>query len=130
MQKRFTWCIYSITALLLGFLDYILYRQDTYIGALSIFPAIPHHWGYNFFAYYFPDFLWAFSLSFGLFAVLAPEKHKTTLCFLLTVTYGSLWEFCQHHGWISGTADFVDLCMYVAAASAAVIIKYTILRRK
>lgn len=130
MQKRFRWSIISIAALLIGAIDYMLYRQDTHIGALSIFPAMPFHWGYDFFAYYFPDFLWAFSLIFGLFAILSPSKQNTVLTLLITVAYGCIWELAQHLDWISGTADLIDAGMYIAAAIIAVIIKYIILRRK
>lgn len=129
MQKRFKWSIVSIAALLLGALDYMLYRQDTYIGALSIFPAMPSHWGYGIFAYHFPDFLWAFSLIFGLFTIISPTQKNSALCLLITVTYGGLWELGQSIGWISGTADLIDVGMYITAALSAVIIKYSILRR-
>lgn len=129
MPKRFKWSIISFTALLVGALDYMLYRQDTYIGALSVFPAMPFHWGYGFFAYYFPDFLWAFSFIFGSFAILSPFKRNTVLCLLITVAYGCAWELAQHLDWISGTADWIDIGMYIAAAISAVIIKHYILRR-
>lgn len=129
MRTRLKWSIFSIAALLIGALDYALYRQDTYIGAIFPLPALPFHWGYDFFAYYFPDFLWALSLSFGLFAILAPNKNKTMLCSIITSAYGGFWELLQHIGLVSGTADWVDICMYITAVLTAVMIKYSILRR-
>ena len=129
MRLRLRWSVISVVSLLCGALDYMLYRQDTYIGALSIFPGMPFHWGYDFFAYYFPDFLWAFSLIFGLFSILSPLKQNTVLCLLITVAYGYTWELAQYLNWISGTADWIDVVMYIAAAISAVMIKYIILRR-
>lgn len=129
MPKRLKWSIVSICSLILGALDYMLYRQDTYIGSLSIFPAMPYHRGYGFFAYHFPDFLWAFSLMFGLFAIFSPIQKNTISCLFITVAYGGLWELGQSLGLISGTADLIDVSMYVAAAISAVIIKYITLRR-
>lgn len=129
MGKRVKWSIASIISLLVGTMDYMLYRQDTHIGSLSVFPAMPTHWGYDFFAYYFSDFLWAFSLIFGLFAILAPMKKHTMLCGSITIAYGGLWEYMQHLGWVSGTADWIDIFMYIAAVLIAVIIKNIIIRR-
>lgn len=129
MRLRLRWSVISVVSLLCGALDYMLYRQDTYIGALSIFPGMPFHWGYSFFAYYLPDFLWAFSLIFGLFTILSPLHKNTLLCSILTAAYGSLWELGQFLDWISGTADWIDVGMYIAAAISAVMIKHIILRR-
>ena len=129
MRKRLRWCVMSICALFAGALDYTLYRQDTYIGSLAFWSPLPFHWGYDFFAYYLPDFLWAFSLTFALFAILSPAKRKTILCSILTTVYGCFWEFAQHFAWVSGTADYMDILMYLAASFLAVVIKIHALRR-
>ena len=121
-----------LSSLLLGCLLYILFRPNSYIGELfgrfGVVQAarrLTETLNCGFFRYYFPDYLWAFSLCFGLCAV--QNMLSVMQCALIAVLCGVLWEVGQCAGFWSGTGDAADIAMYVLAGCTVTIIQ---LRRK
>ena len=126
VMKRICWVIYSFLALGFGALLYGLYRQDTYIGEfigdiISVSLQIDGFLS-AFAAWYLPDFLWMFSLNCALFAVVLPKDREVFLWSTVALSMGVLWETLQLFGFVSGTADLLDILMYSMAAFSAAMI--------
>lgn len=121
----------SFFALLIGFIIYIFFRQDTYIHTLlqnlfglslpylplgGIFGTLVRNWG--------GDFFWGMALCFLLAVIFKPFRHKLVFAVTVTVTLGALLEILQFYGVITGTGDFFDIVSEATAAvCAANIIK-------
>ncbi len=130
MSSRMKNIVCCICALFAGAALYILLRPDTYIAtALARFDFLVQlqdklkYIDCDFLRFYFPDFLWAFSLSCSLQAIFAPMKTGTFLCCIAALLCGTVWELFQYFGVIKGTGDWVDVLMYALAAFASVIIQ-------
>ena len=93
-------------------------RPDGY----KIFPRI--------LSFYLPDFLWACALCSGLFAVYPLRARVGWIWGAVTLLYGVGWELLQWCAVISGTADTVDVFLYLAAAIVVVAINYKMEKRK
>lgn len=126
LKYRIFWITLSSVACLAGAFLYGLCRPSTYIGSfMATAFSLPLNTGgilYPFFAYYLPDYLWAFALAGALHAVFLPIKRGSIAIALLTSSYGILWELGQFHGVVKGTADPIDNILYVLAALTAVSI--------
>lgn len=134
MKKRLILLGGSLAALLAGALDYGIFRQDTYIGRMVaqllsidekevIFACGLLKW-------YLPDYFWMLALSLALFAVTNPQKKELAVWVAVLALYGSGWELAQHIGLVSGTADWLDVIMYIMAVGSAVMIKLLLTRRE
>ena len=125
-MERFRWAIYSFLALAFGALLYGVYRQDTYIGGMIsalISTSLPvDNWISAFAAWYFPDYLWAFSMNCALFAIMLPKGRGVLLWCSVALSSGVLWEILQFYDLVSGTADLWDIFMYSMAAFSAAMI--------
>ena len=132
MRKRILLAVCSMASLSAGAVLYGLYRQDTYIGALlGIFlPPLPvgERCFSSLAAFYLPDFLWMFSMSCALFAVLLPQGRAFLTWCILAFSMGATWELMQHFHIISGTADVQDVILYSLAVISAAITKKMIER--
>lgn len=129
MKKRFNWILYSFLSLGIGALLYGLYRQDTYIGKLignivqislpisSAFSALA--------AWYLPDYLWMFSLTCALFAIMLPKGKTLLIWGGVSFFAGAVWEALQRMQIVSGTADLWDVFLYSMAVLSAAIIEIT-----
>lgn len=113
---------FGMTALLLGALCYIFFREQTFLASyFTHFPVVRElreilfPLSSAFFRYYFPDFLWAFSLSCGLYVIYVPNRKEMLICSSVAVVCGVTWECLQYCGAISGTGDFFDVLMYISA---------------
>lgn len=126
-MKRFWWLLYSLLSLGIGALMYVFYRQDTYIGGLIgeiISVSLPIHDIFSAFAaWYFPDFLWMFSLTCALFSIMLPKGKNLLLWCCVAFFMGALWEFLQWRDVVSGTADWWDVILYSMAVILAAIIE-------
>ena len=128
MRKRFFWLAFSLASLMVGAMLYGIYRRDTHIGGF-VGHFIPATLPVNgiasaFLAFYLPDYLWMFSMSCALFAVLLPKGRELLFLCCLSLSIGVLWELLQQWEVISGTADIHDVIMYsMAVISAAIINK-------
>lgn len=123
--KNIAW---SIAALLVGAVLYILCRPDTYIG--EIFSGCPYvdmlrekaaPFVVNLHGY-LPDFLWALALSCSLHAVFLPKGKGVIVCAGIVVLAGIVWELMQVYGTVTGTGDGVDVLMYLCGGLVSVMI--------
>lgn len=130
MIKRIKYMIHAVTALLFGLILYILFRPESYItgSILNIFHIKPDRIAYDgailsFLSFYFADFLWCYSLAIGLCAIFVPCGRGRFHCCLLAFGWGVIWELGQMAGVIGGTADILDVLMYLLAACTCYILK-------
>lgn len=123
MKNRLIWFSLSCVSLFIGMLLYGFCRTDTYIGNVvghfldtRILTTNPL---YGFLAWYFPDYLWMFSLNCALFGILLPRgKNVITWC-AVALSWGILWEIAQWLDVVSGTGDLWDIFMYLTAVFSA-----------
>ena len=119
----------SIASLSAGGLSYIMFRKSTYIAVffshiefISVLQdscsAIPC----DFLRYYFPDFAWCLALCCSLQILLYPKKHWAILSAVTALLCGVTLELFQYLNAVIGTADFADVCMYLLAGVAGIII--------
>ena len=131
MNRKEIMILICAGSLSLGAVIYLFSRPDAYVSILFskifhinriqvLFPSIV--------SYYIPDFLWAVSLCSGLIA-LVPIKWNA-LWGILTALYGVLWEGLQFICAVNGTADIIDIIMYLSAAISVVMINYFIKMRE
>lgn len=129
MKKRRFYAFLSAASLSLGGVIYILFRPATYIAKafIKVFPFISKISGVlflsncTFLKYYFPDYLWAFSLLCCFNAVSKSTKtmvYRACAVFLM----GALWEILQYFHIISGTGDLIDVFMYITAVLSVVLL--------
>lgn len=129
MSRRGCNILLAYISLLVGGTLYACFRSTTYIAiALRSIPGIATLSqkaaviSCDFLSYYFPDFLWAFSLCCALNAIHLPGRCITLLCGIGTVALGVLWEVLQYTHIVSGTGDLWDIFVYFLAALLATII--------
>lgn len=129
MNKRRFYAFLSVASLSLGGVIYILFRPATYIAKafIKVFPFVSKISGVlslsncTFLKYYFPDYLWAFSLFCCFNAVgksTKTMKYRACAVFLM----GALWEMLQYSHIISGTGDLIDVFMYITAVLSVVLL--------
>lgn len=129
LSKRKKNILYSVWAVSVGVLLYVLFRENTYITKLfDLIPVVSAiHQRFNvqvpdFFKYYLPDFLWGFALSCGLVSIHTPNRKGVVICAGMAFSFGILWEFLQSTGIVKGTADIHDVIMYFLASLTSIII--------
>lgn len=116
-------CALSLTA---GAVLYILFRQNSYVAVLCsqwfdlhTIQAHLQEGPWDLFRYYLPDLLWSFSLSCGLASILGTA---TKVWFGSGFFFGCLWELLQLIGIVSGTADSLDILMYLTGSLLCIFI--------
>ena len=119
----------GIASLLLGTAFYLLFRENIYFSKLVLakieIVQISTYFSFldnAFFKYYFPDFLWAFSLDCLLHAIYLPNVKGAINCSLITVLVGTVYEAFQYFDIVSGTGDLIDVLLYLLAAITVVFI--------
>lgn len=129
MSSRRKNILMSAVSLYTGFVLYVLFREDTYIAkGFSFLPWVTflQIWlapkAPSFVKYHLQDFIWAFSLSCGLLAVVGSAKKQAFFCAVTAFFCGLLWEFLQYCKIVSGTGDLWDVLMYLAAGAVSVIL--------
>ena len=129
MSTRKVYCFLSLFSLALGTCIYILFRENSYIGIITGSFQIIHHTrelakplSSAFIKFYFPDFLWGFSLCCGLLAIYVPNIKGCLICVGTTFSCGCVWELLQSIGFVSGTGDLYDMLMYFLAGVLCIII--------
>ena len=135
MLKRTSNLMISVTALSLGGMIYIFFREKTIIATffadwhgINGIQRLFSKYKADFIRYYFVDFLWGFSLSTGIIALNDPSRKGLLFCAFLAFICGSLWEVLQHFRVVTGTADLWDVFMYLLASIISVAIN--LLRRE
>ena len=129
MPKRMLYIVSSSVALICGCLIYILFRDNSYVGNLFINFVFMRYiieivgWiECDFVKFYFPDFLWGFSLCLALYAIYTPSKTGELFCSLIVFLIGIFWELMQYLNIVSGTGDIYDILMYFLASITCIII--------
>ena len=129
MSKRNLNILLSISALVIGGLIYILFRDNSYIAILfnhiPIIQYIRQHvttLRVHFIKFYLPDLLWGFSLCSGLHAIYLPNAKTSVLCGITAFSCGAIWEIMQYMGILSGTGDLLDVLMYLFGCLVCIII--------
>lgn len=125
----------GLLSLSLGVFMYAVYRDNAYITLIiSKFINLNTVRKLFYFAplkslcMFIPDFCWCFSLNCWLF-LLFDERRKIYLILSITsFSTGVVWELLQKSAIVSGTADILDVLMYLLAAFSAYII--FLVRRK
>ena len=124
MKRRLFLVIASLICLISGLIIYIFLREGTFIHLffeknffvreISAFSA--DNFFVSFLKYYFVDYLWCVSLSFLLTAISYEISfRKIVFISVSSSLFGILLEAAQFFSVINGTADFIDVSMYVAA---------------
>ncbi|MBQ9848677.1 MAG: hypothetical protein IJO64_06445 [Clostridia bacterium] len=129
MSKKSVNVLLSVLSLVAGGAFYVLFRADSYIakafnGMCSILylrEKLHPHFS-DFLNFYFLDFLWGFSLACALIALFDSEIKERATCCSVSLLCGIAWEVLQYEGFVGGTADFLDVIMYLLAALFAFII--------
>ncbi len=126
MKIRLKYTLYSFLSLLIGGVIYILFRSDTYIHSFlnitTLYLSNTDFFGDEIIRYALPDFLWGFSLSMMVYAVLLPNKKKSIYAGMLCAFLGTLWEILQKLSIVTGTFDIIDCLMYISSAVFSYII--------
>lgn len=118
MRKKNT--LLSSTALVVGGLLYLLFRENSYIGLLFVkcdVVSLLRSWlrplSCDFTRFFLPDLLWGFSLSCGLLAIRGVGWKNVLLSGGIAFGCGCCWELLQYHGIVNGTGDPLDVFMYL-----------------
>ncbi len=120
MKNRLIYTLQSVISLTFGAIIYILFRKNTYLhGFLNI--STPLLSNIEFFAdnlirYALPDFLWCYSFTMMIYAVLMPQKKKGIYAGVFCAFSGIFWEILQKLSVVSGTFDLIDCAMYIFAS--------------
>ena len=129
MSKRIANILLSVISLTLGGLLYIVFRENSHFsgwfnGFILVEEIRTHFAVFSsaFLKYYFPDFLWGFSLACGFVAIYNPKKQGVYLCGAISFTLGCVWEALQAFSVVSGTGDFFDIMMYLISSIACIMI--------
>lgn len=125
MKKRWYYITHSAAALIFGMFLYLLFRDGTYLHTFLRIPtdnplAYISFTGDQFIRYYFPDFLWGYSLCCGMFAIIMPQQYRHVIMIVLIVSVlGCGWELLQYSNIVRGTGDIMDCILYITAACLA-----------
>lgn len=129
MSRRSRNLALAIASLVLGGLLYILFRPNTYVAVfcsgipLVAFAQKAFAGVHNLFLTgYFVDFLWGLALYCGLLFLHDPEMEGRLGCAGVAFLSGCLWELLQWRHVVSGTGDWLDICMYFLSVIFGVII--------
>lgn len=129
MSKRKRNILFSLTALIVGCLLYILFRKNTYIGGvfagmenIDTIRQMCHLHVSDLYKFYLPDFLWGFALGCGLIAIYNPRIKGVIICASFSFLCGCVWELLQCLEVLSGTGDVYDVIMYLLASAICIII--------
>lgn len=126
MRRKVIVLIISIVLLVLGLLLYLLLNREAFVSRilLKIFPIqinFSESFGIKILRGYGADFLW--SVSFTLIIQLIVWAEKKSLGLLLFCSLlGILYEIMQCFGITTGTADIVDVIVYILGSLFAILI--------
>ena len=127
----FQYLIFGTVSIIVGLFIYLIYRPETYISKLILSYIEFQFYKYkipvlnnNFIKFYFPDYLWAFSLSCGLHLIFKPKQLNTAYCTILVSIIGLMYELLQWVNFINGTGDFIDIIFYTLAGFTVNIINF------
>lgn len=129
MSKQKMNVLLGIVALVLGGFIYVAFQENSYVARfcaqlenISYLQKNLNVYSNDFLLYYFPDFLWGFSLCCGLQIIHRPGVRGTLLCSVVAFLCGMLWELLQSGDYVIGTGDVIDVLMYLLASFVSIII--------
>lgn len=107
----------------LGLAVYWLFREKTFLHlpfcGVGVFSGVSFL-GDTWLRYYFPDFLWGYALTMGLYILYPPRSGKRSIGPATAAALtGMAYELLQLAGVFSGTGDVLDVLLYLYAAFAA-----------
>lgn len=106
-----------MAALAVGLWIYLTLRAETYLHSLFNAQGVwgrVRFFGSGFLRYYLPDGLWGYALAMGLYSLYPPQgKRRDVFPAAAAAIVGAAYELAQGCGWIRGTADIVDVLLYL-----------------
>ncbi len=117
MKKRNSIIALNIVLpLVIGLLIYIFLKHGTYINVLFNYESDIYLTGFfgNAVISWATDILWAYSLSFLLFALSAPFKRKYPIL-ITEIIFFIIMEMLQKYSIITGTFDIIDIAAEILA---------------
>lgn len=123
IPRKTAYILAGSLSLLAGCFIYIGFRSNTYIAKLATLcvdlkplQAWLRPYAGNFLMFQLPDFLWGLSLGCFLQALHMPNGLGSLYCGVTVFACGTAWELLQLLHFIPGTADFLDILMYLSAS--------------
>lgn len=135
-KRSFFYFVHIVLPIAFGFCIYLFFRDATLMTAwlkrtLSISKVFIPDSVFSVFAlFYFPDFLWAYSLTFAIALVLPSASTRHIPILILSGGVEFAVEMLQKIGIINGTFDFLDFLVEVAASTLALRLIIQFERRK
>ncbi len=118
--------------MLAGLMIYVLFRENTYVArfaeSIISFDFLREKVSFlenPFLKFYLPDYLWALSFNGWLHIILKPREKGSFVCSAAVAVFGAGFEILQYFGIIKGTADIIDILLYVLAVATIKIIYTT-----
>lgn len=128
MSKRGRNILLCLLFLALGGVCYVLFRTDSHIAkyfdgvsCVLFLRKYAARCTCGFFRFYLPDLLWGLSFGLGLTAIFEPKGRGILICAGAAFVFGCIWELLQFCKIISGTGDWLDVTMYLAASFLCLI---------
>lgn len=135
MSRHKQYGILCTTCLLLGGGCYFFLRPDTYVS--QIFSSVFKQGKQSAVAWklaaggYLGDFFWGMALCFAFLIIHDPGKRVVVSAWCgASFLCGCLWELMQFLGIVNGTADVVDIAIYLLAGVFSVIISEKVRKEK
>ena len=128
MSKKQYNLLLGICSLVIGGVIYICLRETSHIAVIARkIPLISSictqmQWTSNdFVVFYLPDLLWSMALGCFLCTIHGSTTKSVLVSAAVSASSGFVWEFLQFLDIVSGTADIVDISMYLIAALFVII---------
>ena len=126
IKKKILLALISFLLLLVGLLLYMVFNRDTYVSSFIVM-RIPFSINYHptgvisdILRGYGADFLWTSALTIAVQAILYLKK-STIWLLLFCSSLGVLFELLQFLKVTNGTADVIDVIIYVMGSAFGII---------
>lgn len=126
---RFICVVNCIISLFIGVMIYCFLRSGTFFHSFAsdygiTFPDYSHiHFPFDdIIRYYLTDFLWLYSMEFGVLAVILPAMTHLPVYLGTLFSFSVIYEILQMTDIISGTGDIIDISVYLSATVVVAMI--------
>lgn len=124
-KERVVLCIISFVELILGLSIYLFFNRNADISKI-IFPMVPvvnvsESFVIEMIRSYGADLLWASAFTLVIQAILALRRSRVWLLLLCSIL-GIIFEFLQFVGVAKGTADILDVFIYLVGCAFGILI--------
>lgn len=126
-KSRKKYCLLSIVFLVLGISLYFMFNRNALVvrnvcSVLNIEVENQIRFvGSDLISSFGADFLWSMSFTFMIQCILE-LKNKKIWFLIFSSILGCLYEFLQYLGLVYGTADILDVVIYIVGTCISVII--------